>query len=128
MGMQETLAFGPHLTVDLEMVPFEIQSDMLLHYNFLYRLPELIGMTRIELPRVFPYSGMVPEDRGITGICVIAESHLSAHSFECKGWTFVDVFSCKFFKTDICLEFILDTFKPGKYAHRVVQRGIGFPR
>ena len=77
--------FGPHLTLDLIGCPKEILQDYNLHFNLLKELPEMIGMTPITQPYVFPYSGLVPEDRGITGIVIIAESHLSVHSFEDKG-------------------------------------------
>ena len=126
--MEEAAVFGPHLTADLWEVPYEIQSDMRLHYDFLFNLPGKIGMTMIELPRVFPYSGLVPEDRGCTGIVTLAESHCSVHSFELKGWTFIDVFSCRGFSTEECLAYMLEVFNPGGYSYEVRQRGIGFPR
>lgn len=128
MGIQEAAVFGPHLMIDLKKVAYEVQSDFKLHYDFLYKLPDMIGMTRIEMPKVFPYDGLIPEDRGITGTVIIAESHITVHSFELKGWTFIDVFSCKPFKVDECLRYILNTFKPGEYVHFVRERGIGFPR
>ena len=128
MDTQHSLVFGPHLTVDLVGVKYEIQSDLKLHYDFLYNLPELIGMTRIELPRVFPYSGLVPEDCGITGLVTLAESHCSVHSFEKKGWSFLDLFSCRPINTDECMRYILEIFKPERYDMRIVERGIGFPR
>ena len=68
-----------------------------LHFNYLKTLPEMIDMTPITQPYVFPYSGLVPEDKGITGIVIIAESHLSIHSFQEKEYTFIDIFSCKDF-------------------------------
>ena len=85
--------FGPHITIDLKGCPKEILADYELHFNFLKILPEVIGMTPITQPYVFPYSGLVPEDKGITGILIIAESHLSVHSFEEKGYCFIDIFS-----------------------------------
>lgn len=87
--------FGPHVTIDLIGCPKEILSDYNLHFDYLKRLPDLIDMTPITQPYVFPYSGLVPEDKGITGIVIIAESHLSIHSFEDKGYSFIDIFSCK---------------------------------
>ncbi len=66
--------FGPHITLDLKGCPKEILSDYNLHFDYLKTLPELIHMTPITQPYVFPYSGLVPEDKGITGIVIIAES------------------------------------------------------
>ena len=85
-------------------------------------------MTPITQPYIFPYSGLVPEDKGITGVVIIAESHLSIHSFEEKGFTFIDIFSCKEFDVEKAVEHILQTFKPKSYERNLVQRGKYFPR
>ena len=79
-------SFGPHITIDLKGCPKEILSNYSLHFDYLKMLPGLIQMTPITQPYVFPYAGLIPSDRGITGIVIIAESHLSVHSFEEKGY------------------------------------------
>ena len=121
-------AFGPHLTLDLIGCPKEILSNYDLHFSLLKELPEMIGMTPITQPYVFPYSGLVPEDKGITGIVIIAESHLSIHSFEDKGYTFIDMFSCKPFDVEKAQQFIIDLFKPTKIEKNLLERGREFPR
>jgi S-adenosylmethionine decarboxylase len=120
--------FGPHLTLDLIGCPKEVLQDYNLHFEFLKKLPEMIGMTPITQPYVFPYSGLVPEDRGITGIVIIAESHLSIHSFEDKGYTFIDMFSCKPFDVEKAEKFIMELFKPEKVERNLIERGKEFPR
>jgi S-adenosylmethionine decarboxylase len=121
-------AFGPHLTIDLKGCPIEILSNYELHFNYLKNLPEMIQMTPITQPYVFPYNGLVPEDKGITGIVIIAESHLSIHSFEMKGYSFIDIFSCKAFETEKALKYTLELFKPTSYEYHIVERGKDFPR
>ena len=121
-------SFGPHLTLDLTGCPKEILENYELHFNYLKTLPEMIGMTPIIQPYVFPYSGLVPEDRGITGIVIIAESHLSVHSFQEKNYTFIDIFSCKDFDVDKAVEYTLELFKPTSFTKNIVERGIDFPR
>jgi S-adenosylmethionine decarboxylase len=120
--------FGPHLTLDLIGCEKELLQDYNLHFELLRELPEMIGMTPITQPYVFPYSGLVPEDRGITGIVIIAESHLSIHSFEDKGYTFVDMFSCKPFDVEKAENYIINLFKPKKVERNLVERGREFPR
>lgn len=120
--------FGPHLTIDLVNCPKEILQDYQLHFNYLKLLPELINMTPITQPYVFPYSGLVPEDLGITGIVIIAESHLSIHSFEEKGYSFIDIFSCKDFDTKRAIDLTLEWFKPEVWHINLVERGRDFPR
>ena len=123
-----TDAFGPHLTLDLIGCPKDTLSKYDLHFKLLKELPEMIGMTPITQPYVFPYSGLVPEDKGITGIVIIAESHLSIHSFQEKEYTFIDIFSCKDFDVDRAIQYTVELFKPESFEMNVVERGIDFPR
>jgi S-adenosylmethionine decarboxylase len=120
--------FGPHITLDLKGCPKETLSNYSLHFDYLKNLPELIHMTPITQPYVFPYSGLVPEDKGITGIVIIAESHISVHSFEEKGYCFIDIFSCKDMDVERAIEITLDMFKPESYELNIVKRGKDFPR
>jgi S-adenosylmethionine decarboxylase len=120
--------FGPHITLDLKGCPKEVLSDYNLHFNYLKSLPGLIRMTPITQPYVFPYSGLVPEDKGMTGIVIIAESHISVHSFENKGYCFVDIFSCKDFDVERAIQITKDLFKPEDCEINVVARGKDFPR
>ncbi len=85
-------------------------------------------MTKITQPYVFPYSGLVPEDKGITGTVIIAESHISIHTFQEKDYCFVDVFSCKDFNVDFAAEYVVDAFESGDFDRHVVQRGKDFNR
>lgn len=121
-------SFGPHLTLDLKGSPKEVLENYELHFNYLKTLPEMIDMTPITQPYVFPYSGLVPEDKGITGIVIIAESHLSIHSFQEKEYTFIDIFSCKDFDVKKAVEYTVNIFKPESFEMNVVERGIDFPR
>lgn len=123
-----TEPFGPHITIDLKGCPREILSNYDFHFEFLKGIPEMIGMTPITQPYVFPYSGLVPEDKGITGILIIAESHISVHSFEEKGYCFIDIFSCKPFDYDLAIAKTLEMFRPESHEINVVQRGKDFPR
>ncbi len=121
-------SFGPHITLDLKGCPKEILSNYNLHFDYLKSLPELIQMTPITQPYVFPYSGLIPSDKGITGIVIIAESHISIHSFEEKGYSFIDIFSCKNFDIEKAIKITTDLFKPVSYELNVVERGKDFPR
>ena len=120
--------FGSHITLDLKGCPKEVLSDYNLNFDYLKSLPGLIHMTPITQPYVFPYSGLVPEDKGITGIVIIAESHISVHSFEDKGYCFIDIFSCKDFDVERAIQITKDLFKPENCEIHVVARGKDFPR
>ncbi|MDD4957200.1 MAG: adenosylmethionine decarboxylase [Candidatus Omnitrophica bacterium] len=120
--------FGPHLMLDLRSCNPDKLGDYELIFNTLNDLPDKIGMTRITQPYVFPYSGLVPEDKGITGTVIIAESHISIHTFQEKDYCFVDVFSCKDFDVEYAARYLVDTFESGDYDKHIVSRGKDFVR
>jgi S-adenosylmethionine decarboxylase len=103
-------------------------GDVAYVFEVLNTLPEHIGMTKIIQPYVFPYAGLVPEDRGITGIVVIAESHLSFHSFTEKDYFFFDLFSCKPFDVEAARQFIVEAFNVKDWEAHYAERGRYFPR
>ena len=128
MGAVRRESFGPHLMLDLRECNEEKLKDYDLVFSILHELPEKVGMTRITQPYVFPYSGLVPEDKGITGTVIIAESHISIHTFQEKDYCFVDVFSCKDFDVEFAAKYIISAFESKSYDKYVVQRGKDFIR
>ena len=127
-AMKKGSYFGPHLMLDLSECEQERISDLRFVFDFLNTLPEEIGMQKITQPYVFPYKGIKPEDNGITGFVIIAESHLSVHTFVEKGYAFVDLFSCKPFDTDMARDLIVEAFASKRPEVYMIERGAGFPR
>ena len=120
--------FGPHLVIDLSDCNRDKLADKELVHNILLELPAKIGMTRISEPDVFHYSGVVPEDCGVTGVVVLAESHCSIHTFQEKGYCFIDIFSCKQFDVDSALHELVGIFEARNCNMQVIKRGKNYPR
>ena len=89
-----------HLIIDGYGGDAQKMQDLNLIYEVLDEYPAEIGMTKIAPPYVFRYSGINPEHWGITGFVLIAESHISIHTFPERGYVNVDVFSCKEFNAE----------------------------
>ncbi len=121
-------SFGPHLILDLADCNPEKLDDFELCFRILNELPDEIGMTKITQPHVFRYSGLVPEDEGITGVVIIAESHISLHTFPSKKYAFMDVFSCKPFDVECAKRYIITAFESRDPQVFVTERGEKFPR
>uniref|UniRef100_A0A6M3KF90 Putative S-adenosylmethionine decarboxylase n=1 Tax=viral metagenome TaxID=1070528 RepID=A0A6M3KF90_9ZZZZ len=126
MNNTDKSTFGTHLILDLKCCDNTLLKDYNLVFNVLSELPEKIGMTKITQPYVFPYSGLIPEDKGITGIVIIAESHISIHTFQEKEYCFIDIFSCKHFDIEYATQFLIQLFKPKIYDINCIKRGKGF--
>ena len=120
--------FGPHLYTDATVNNSSNIDDLDYIFMFMNFLPEKIGMTKITQPYIFRYSGLNPDDCGITGMVIIAESHISIHTFTKKNYIFLDIFSCKYFNYLEVVEIFKNFFNVKTINYKIVQRGIDFPR
>jgi S-adenosylmethionine decarboxylase len=71
--------------------------------------------------------GEKPEDWGVSGFVIIAESHIAIHTFPDHGYVWVDVFSCKEFETDGAIDVIVDAFGLAEAKTRLLERGLEYP-
>ncbi len=71
--------------------------------DFLLDCPATLGMTRITEPKVLEYKAPKDEDSGVSGFVIIAESHISVHTFPHRDYVNIDIFSCRPFDHDKAL-------------------------
>ncbi len=95
-------------------------------YQFLDEYPDAIGMTKITPPHVYIYEGQEPEDKGISGFVLIAESHISVHTFPQRRYLNIDVFSCKEFDDQRALEEIRTVFSLETVRSWTLTRGLEY--
>jgi len=120
--------FGVHLIMDGYGCDRKALSDLEGIYAFLDKAPARIGMTKIMPPYVFRYHGKVPEDWGLSGFVLIAESHISIHTFPDRGYLSLDIFSCKPFDTCQAGDLVIKQFRVAMHEAKVLNRGLEFPR
>ena len=121
--------FGPHLLLEAYGSPKEKLSDVSLISDLLDTFPDKLEMHKIMPPYVFKYhGGEVKEDWGISGVVLIAESHIALHTFPEKEFFTLDIFSCKDFDVRMAVDIILDILQPEHFDETVVMRGREFPR
>ncbi len=119
---------GPHLILDLYGCTQEKLGEEETIYKILYELPELIGMRRITEPHIYkiPPNPETFDKGGISGYIVIAESHISIHTFIEQGFASIDIFSCREFDIDKAVNYIKNILKPRKIDKKVIIRGREF--
>ena len=109
--------------------PKEKLSDIGLISNLLDIYPEKLEMHKIMPPYVFKYDGgNLKEDWGVSGVVLIAESHIALHTFPGKGFFTLDIFSCKDFNIRHAVDIVLDILEPVHFDETVLTRGREFPR
>jgi len=114
-------------------------SSMSFIYDVLKELPNKIGMKMMGLPVVYRVKKEDHPDIGITGVVVIATSHITIHTFphgqkngarKPRGitrrtftpfFTF-DCYSCKEFDPDTVYQYLKDSFKPKTLETALIYR------
>jgi S-adenosylmethionine decarboxylase len=116
-----------HLTIDGFGGDRELLSNEALVRSLLDRLPGEIQMTKIAPPFVYRYVGEKPEDWGVSGFVLIAESHIAIHTFPERGYVWVDVFSCKAFEGDAAVDSVSHAFALSATKVQTLERGLEYP-
>jgi len=120
--------FGRHLTIDASICNRKKLTDQSRVYDILNNLPKKLGMHKMSLPHVVKWLDPGATIEGISGFVMIAESHISIHTFPEKDYVFIDVFSCKGFDVDEATKLLVNAFDAKKCSKKVVSRGMDFPR
>ena len=121
--------FGLHVTIDASGCNKQKLASVTLVYDILNKLPERIGMTKMTLPYVVKWLDKFAHGtEGVSGFVMIAESHISIHTFPDQDYVFMDIFSCKHFEAERAIKFLVDAFEATKYEKNILKRGMDFPR
>jgi deoxyhypusine synthase len=88
--------------------------------------PTAIGMTKIGGPYMFEYQAPDPAYSGVSGLVVIAESHIAIHTFPELDYFTMDIFSCKNFDHETAIDYIRNAFDVKEMDRMLVQRGLSF--
>lgn len=95
----------------------------------LNELPEKIGMhilaeaTVLEAPPVSPKDG-----GGYSGFVIIAESHISCHTFPKRRFVSIDVYTCKNeMDNETVIKYFTELFELGDVETNFIKRGTRFP-
>jgi len=94
-GQNWTISLGVvlvHLLIDGYNGNRNRLQDKTFLRQFLLEYPVILGMNRISKPVVLEYSAPKPEDSGFSGFVMIAESHISFHTFPHRAYINIDVF------------------------------------
>jgi S-adenosylmethionine decarboxylase len=103
-----------------------------LIFKVLDELPGYIGMHKITEPQIIPYAGNGSlnsfDKGGISAFVLIAESHITIHTFKAQRHVFIDIFSCKDFDVDKAVGYLTLIFKPKRIEKNLFMRGKHFSK
>lgn len=123
--------FGYSYLLDMYKCRVGAADDLELHYRFLEKIVDEIGMTRMSQPTVIhaPTSygvELYPEKAGVSGWIPLIESGIQIHSLEPTRFITLDVYSCNKFDIDIVKNFAKKYFEYESFSEHYIERGLGF--
>lgn len=113
-----------HLILDGYGANREKLADAETVTQFLLDLPEKMAMKPISAVQVCQYQGNLPDQNGVSGFVMIAESHISIHTWPEHRVLWADVFSCRSFNVDAIIEALVFTFGVKNYERQVLERAL----
>lgn len=124
-----TEQFGVHFMMDGYGADKNILKDQVLLSTMLHDIPKDMGMHIIHEPVVVSVGPKNRKDPGgLSGFVMIAESHISFHTFPERQFVTIDVYTCQ---NDLDVEKLqmkfTDTFKISSSDIHVQTRGIRYP-
>ncbi|MGB2885874.1 MAG: adenosylmethionine decarboxylase [Dehalococcoidia bacterium] len=115
-----------HLIIDGYSGNAQKMQDVDFIYQLLDAYPSQIGMTKISPPQVSKYIGSKPEDWGVSGFVLIAESHISIHTFPDRSYINIDIFSCKEFDAEQAIRDLQQQFGLAEIRSYILSRGLEY--
>ena len=120
--------FGVHLMFDGYGCPENRLNDRELIETTLLKIAKDLGMIALSAPHVLKAPGNNKRDPGgYSGFIVIAESHISLHTFHKRGFISADVYSCKDFDVKKAETDLKEIFKVKKAEVQTAIRGRHYP-
>ncbi len=126
---QNTARFGLHYMLDGYGADPDLLKDIPTLRNFLEKIPVAMGMHTISQPVVVEVGPKNQKDPGgVSGFVLIAESHMSFHTFPKRGFITIDVYTCQdTIDTEKLTQEFVAAFKLTDYEQQVINRGLSYP-
>ena len=129
MEQKQVTQFGVHYMLDGYCASKEILSDAVSLKKILDTLPAEMGMHPLNEPVVVEVGEKNRKDPGgLSGFVMIAESHISFHTFPKRGFVTIDVYTCQNdLDTDKLTQKFTDAFQIKDSDQYVQKRGTKYP-
>ena len=104
-------------------------NDKELVIKCLVELPQKLGMRPLSAPEVYlAEDNNIKDPGGWSGFVVIAESHISIHTFPKRGFVSADVYTCKNgMNTKFIGEYFTEKFGLKDIETNFIKRGTKYP-
>ena len=129
-GIAGPAHFGVHVTIDGYRGSRERLADMAFVRARLDELPTRLGMHKLAEPLLVEVGEQNGKDPGgVTGFVIIAESHISVHTFPLRGFVSADVYTCQdSLDAEEIRRYFVEVFELEDIEMHVIKRGTRYPQ
>ena len=114
--MKKSISY--QVLIDLYDCDYDKMEDLDYIKNVMHKLSEILGTT-IKKEAFYQFSPY-----GISGVLIIAESHLTIHTWPEYKYAGIDLFTCsKKLNTDEAVKFLCESLNATKYEIKEINRG-----
>ena len=126
----ETINFGEHFTIDGYGGDYDLLNDSNLVLGTLTELPGLLDMHPLANPVLYSApDNNIKDPGGWSGFVVIAESHISIHTFPKRRFVSIDVYTCtNGINTEFISKYFKEKFKLQELETNFLLRGTKYPK
>lgn len=112
MAENKELFAGKHLIADIQTINKRNLCSEKNIKGFLESLSKTLKMTIVSKPLIYNFSKLknAPQNSGISGTAIWAESHATIHTWPENNYFSFDAFSCKKFETNDCIQCLVKNF------------------
>lgn len=110
---------GKHLILELKSCCSEKINDLNYVKNTLENVIEVANVTLLKSE----FHQFAPQ--GVSGVLVIAESHISIHTWPEENYAAIDFFTCGDYSVfDDVIKYFSEKFEAKEYSTKILDRGI----
>ncbi|MCX6785385.1 MAG: S-adenosylmethionine decarboxylase [Candidatus Komeilibacteria bacterium] len=125
----KTINFGEHLTIDGYNGQVKSLNSKKFVLGCLKELPKILSMKALAKPEVyFAPNNHLKDPGGWSGFVVVAESHISIHTFPGRRFLSADVYTCKNgMDTEFIKNYFKEKFNLQELETHFIKRGTKYP-
>lgn len=110
-------AYGQHVILDIYGVADLLTKPQAIE-KIMLDVAKQLNATVIQSH--FHHFGV---DQGVTGVLLLAESHMSIHTWPETGFAAIDIFMCGDVIMDEAIQLFIQEFTPTQYDVKIIHRG-----
>ena len=119
------MQYGKHLLVEVKTKNPKVLSNQNFIKGVLKKIIRAVKLKAVSPIVVYKFPQKTKNTAsGLTAFSIVAESHLSIHTWPENNYFAFDLFSCKNFNEQQIIKIIKDNFAINQIVYKTIERGI----